>query len=250
MLEAVRDGFVSALRDWSLGVNFLLGLTGVYGSDFQGRTQRWRDNLFNVIEFSWNNPEVAYRIVDLHLSENFSTASAAGRFVGGGLITTLMLTGGRWGTGVVRRGRRITLSESARRASLINPRNWTNGAWRANVPVATVNFGVTCVGASALLAKHGVADIASVMLAILTGRVEPNAVSVYGELFQQAGIDPRPLSPEETAHFLGVLEIMKYCLDNPGSAVLGIGPQEESTQIHTVPVGQVSSARRRVSWDQ
>lgn len=242
MVEAVGNGFVSAVRDWSLGVNFLLGLTGVYGSNFQSRTERWKDNLDNALTWAWNNPEVAFRLVDLHVSERFSVASAAGRFIGGGAITALMLTGGRWGGGVMR-GRKIQLRQAYQRASILNRAYWQNQRWQANLLVASVNFGVTCVGASALLAKHGVADIASVFLAILTGRVEPNSPELYRELFSNAFEDPRPLSPEETAHFLGVIEIMKYCLENPGSAVLGIRPDEEHDVTQHVPVGQVSSAR-------
>lgn len=241
MLEAVGAGFISAARDWGLGANFFLGLMGVYGSDFQGDCERWKDNLKNVILWAWNNTEVAMKIVDLHVSEKFSVPSAAGRFVGGGAISALMLTGGRWGA-AAHRGKAIKLTKAYQRAAIFNRAYWENKRWAVNIPVASANFGVTCVGASVLLAKYGVADIASMFLAILTGRVEPNSPDTYKELFSGAFDDPSPLSPDETAHFLGVLEIMEYCLDNPADAIRGIGPEADARQ-YVIPVGRAASAR-------
>jgi len=242
-VTAFVGGTWSYMRDWGVGVNYCLMLLGVYGSRQQRYAENWRSMAKDIIAFAFAQPELAYKMISIALRHTYSTPAFIGRAVGGGIINTLMLTGGRYGLGIMS-GRRISLSRSFSRSSALKPSNYVNGAMLRNAPVMGANFVLALTGSAVLTIKYGNADIASIFSAILTGDYESDAIgSVYRDIFTQAqSLNDIDIAPEEIQAMLAVLEAIEYCMDNPGQ--MGSASEPRSTEVTPhVPVGQVSSAR-------
>lgn len=235
-------GSWSYMRDWGVGVNYCLMLLGVYGERQQSYAVNWGSIAKELVVFAFAQPELAYKLISIGTSLTFSTPAFLGRAVGGGVINTLMLTGGRYGAGLMRSGRSVSLSRSFSRSSALKPSNYTNGAMRRNAPVMGANFILALTGSCVLTIKNGNADIASIFGAILTGDYESDAIgSAYRDIFQAAQALDVTIDPEEIQAMLAVLEAIEYCIDNPAS--MGSGSVPPTVVQPHVPVGQVSSAR-------
>lgn len=235
-------GTWSYMRDWGVGVNYCLMLMGVYGSTQQSRALRWKDIALDLIQFGYAQPELSYKIISLAVQHTYSTPAFVGRVVGGGILNTLLLTGGRYGAGI-RSGRAVKLGEAASRSSALRPSNYTNGAMLVNAPVMAANFVLALTGSAVLTIKNGNADLASIFSAILTGDYESDAIgSIYADLFNEARrMHDVEISPEELGAMLQVLNAIEYCLNNPSS--MGSMSEPRAEVPPQVPVGQVSSAR-------
>ncbi len=235
-------GTFSYMRDWGLGVNFCLGLLGIYGSDFQSRCTGWGRMAIDIVDFAFTNPELAYKLISLALQHTYSTPRFVGRLAGSGVINTLMLTGGRYGAGI-RSGKSVPISRALSRSSALKPSNYTNGAMRTNAPVMGANFVLALTGSTVATIKYGNADIASVFSAMLTGDYESDFIgSLYRDLFTEAQrLGDVEISPEELQAMLVILEAVEYCIKNPGEFGGRTEPRREVPP--QVPVGQVSSAR-------
>ncbi len=235
-------GAWSYMRDWGVGVNYCMMLLGIYGSTQQRRARGWGNMAKDIVAFGFAQPELAYKLISIGARMTYSTPAFSGRVLGGGILNTLMLTGGRYGAGLLRSGRNVTLSRSFSRSSALKPSNYTNGAMRRNAPVMAANFILALTGSCVLTIKNGNADIASIFGAILTGDYESDAIgSAYSDLFRAAQALDMTVDPSEIEAMLAILEAIEYCIDNPSS----FGSASEAPRPVTphVPVGQVSSAR-------
>ncbi len=236
-------GAWSYMRDWGIGVNYCLMLMGVYGDQNKSNAMRWGGMAKDLVAFGFAQPEIAYKVISIKTRLTYSTPAFSGRLVGGGIINTLMLTGGRYGAGLLRSGKSVSLGRSFSRSSALKQSNYSNGAMRRNVPVMGANFILAITGSAILTIKNGNADIASVFSAILTGDYEADPIgSTYRDIFEAAQKLEMEVDPDEIQAMLAILEAIEYCIDHPSS--MGAMTEAPNTEARPkVPVGQVSSAR-------